>query len=137
MHHNLHVAPQFTVMLDWEDLHANQLRCAALHVCNKHRLCVPVWHSLHCNAGCAYLEGCTCVNFCVSSLQVTACSSSFLVHCIGVYATYVFYIGIYMIANSLFHEVFAEVKQQNKLSRMPCCHVGGGGCTSSSHACLV
>jgi hypothetical protein len=70
-------------MLDWEDLHANQLRCAELHVCTKHKLYVPVWHSLHCTAGCAYLEGCTCVNFCVSSLQVTACSSSFLVteHC--------------------------------------------------------
>ncbi len=33
-------------MMDCENLHANQLRCAALHVCNKDKLCVPVWQSL-------------------------------------------------------------------------------------------
>jgi len=40
---------------------------------------VAVWKSLHFDAGCAYLEGFACFNFCASLLQVTACSSGFLV----------------------------------------------------------
>ena len=62
--------------------------CAALHVCSKHQHCVHVWQSLQCDdgfayLGCAYPEGCTYTRVCVLRLQVTACSSDFLVteHC--------------------------------------------------------
>ena len=44
MHHSLHVALQDFAMLDCEKLHANQLSCAALHVCSKH-VCL---HGSHC-----------------------------------------------------------------------------------------
>lgn len=41
-----------------------------LHVYSSHKLCVPVWQSLWCNAWCADMQGWTCVRIVVSWLQV-------------------------------------------------------------------